>query len=440
MNKTRYTQKIPDQTKEAKLFCGFDWARHDHYFVLKDSSGEVLDEGYFPNSAAGFGDFLARLDAHREGRQIALIIEANRGSATSVLSTVGWVTLYPFNPSKTRKLIELDGSGNGNGKGDPHDSHLLCDHLTAKHHKLRIETERDEDILCLRELVLAEDEYIADQTRFKNRVRAQISQFCPDLEAMVGDKLDIRAYSHYLLKFDPLEPAPADKVAEHLRENHVRSKRVIAGFVEKHEAVTPLPLGSKLLAVHAEKLRALVRQLHAVQEELEQCQGEIAAYFNELPNADIYRSLPGLGERLAPRMAACFGKDPSNNFASKAEACAYFGQSPVTASSGGHDDRSAKKGGKRKARRPVKKTVSKRRSCNSKARHSAYLWSRAMACLSEVNAPWQRKYLAKLKERGDGSATRYRKLGKKMIAVLYTCLATNQPYSPEVYLKNSHAE
>ena len=132
-------------------------------------------------------------------------------------------------------------------------------------------------------------------------------------------------------------------------------------------------------------------------------------------------------------MAAYFGKDPCKNFASKAEACAYFGQSPTTASSGGHD------GGKESRRRPVKTTVSKRRSCNSKARHTAYLWSRALACLSEVNAPWQRKYLATLKERGDGSATRYRKLGKKMIAVLYTCLVTNQPYSEDVYKKNAHA-
>jgi hypothetical protein len=438
MNKTRERQKTTRPPEGPELFCGFDWARHDHYFVLKDSAGEVLDEGYFANSAAGFGDFLARLDTHRAGRQVHLIIEANRGSATSVLATAGWITLYPFNPSKTRQLIELDGSGTG--KGDPHDSHLLCDHLAAKHHKLRIDGERDEDILCLRELILTEDENIADQTRFKNRIRAQISQFCPELEAMVGDKLDTRAYSHYLLKFDPLQPAPGGEVARHLRENHVRSKRVIAAFVEMHEEAAPLPLGSKLLAVHAEKLRSLVRQLLAVQEALAQCQGEITAYFNELPNAEIYRSLPGLGERLAPRMAAFFGKIPADNFACKAEACAYFGQSPVTLSSGGHDGRPPGGGAKKKARRPVKKTVTKRRSCNSKARHSAYLWSRAMACLSEVNAPWQRKYLAKLKESGDGSATRYRKLGKKMIAILYTCLESNQPYSLEVYEKNSHAE
>jgi transposase len=433
MKRARDAKKIPDPATEIKLFCGFDWARHDHYFVLKNASHEVLDEGYFPNSPDGFADFFARLDAHRKGRSIALIIEATRGAATSVLATVGWIRIYPLNPSKTRKLIELDGSGKG--KNDQRDSHLLCDHLIANHHKLRPDTESDEDILCLRELILTEDEYIADQTRLKNRIKAQISQFCPNLEEMVGEKLDTKAYTQYLLSFDLRQLADADQVAEHLRKHHVRSEKVIEGFIGKHSMLELLPLGEKLLAIHCEKLRGLVRQLHAIQEELEACQGEITTYFNELPNAEIYRSQPGLGERLAPRMAAFFGKDPSNNFASKQQAAAYFGQSPVTESTGGYDQAD----GKRDNRSPAKKTVKKRNSCNGRARHTAYLWSRAIGCLKEVNAPWQRSYLDRLKGRGDKAATRYRKLGKKMIAVLYTCLLNNQPYSLEVYEKNSHA-
>jgi transposase len=434
MKRARDTKILPGSAAEIKLFCGFDWARHDHYFVLKNASHEVLDEGYFPNSPGGFADFLARLDAHRGGRPVALIIEATRGGATSVLATVEWIKLYPANPSKTRKLIELDGSGKG--KNDRRDSHLLCDYLIANHHKLRTENESDEDILCLRELVLTEDEYIAGQTRLKNRIRAQISHFCPGLEAMLGDKLDTKAYTQYLLSFDPRQPADADEVAGHLRKHHVRSEKVIGEFLEKHCGLGVLPLGKKLLAVHCEKLRGLVRQLHAIQAELETCQGEITTYFNELPNAEIYRSLPGLGERLAPRMAAFFGKDPSRNFASKQQAAAYFGQSPVTESTGGYD----RAGGEKKNRQPAKEHVKKRNSCNRRARHTAYLWSRAIGCLKEVNAPWQRGYLGRLKGQGDKAATRYRKLGKKMIAVLYTCLLNGQPYSLEVYQKNSHTQ
>jgi hypothetical protein len=434
MIRVKDTSKIPNPPEEINFFCGFDWARHDHYFVLKNTSNEVLDEGYFPNSPEGFEDFLARLDACRDGRPVALIIEATRGSATSVLARVEWVKLYPVNPSKTRKLIELDGSGDG--KNDPRDSHLLCDHLISNHHKLRRDYESDEDILCLRELVQTEDEYIGGQTRLKNRIKAQIGQFCPGLEAMVGNKLDIRAYTQYLLTLDPRQLAGDDKVVQLLHKHHVRSKKVVERFLERHRKLQMLPLGQKLLAVHVEKLRGLVRQLHVIQDDLGKCETEIAAYFNELPNADIYRSQPGLGERLAPRMAALFGKNPEKNFANKNEACAYFGQSPVTESSGGCD----KNREPRRKRLARKKEVKKRRSCNGQARHTAFLWSRATECLSDVRAPWQRAYLARQKERGDKAATRYRKLGKKMITVLYTCLANNQPYSLDLYQKNSHGQ
>ena len=427
--------KVSSLAQKLNLFCGFDWARHDHYFVLKHDSHDTLDEGYFSNSPEGFQQFLTRLDEKRQGGQpIALIIEATRGGAASVLANVDWITLYPVNPSKTRKLIELDGSGKG--KNDPRDSHLLCDYLIGNHHKLRTENERDEDILCLRELVQTEDEYIGEQTRLKNRIKAQIVQFCPALEAMVGEKLDTKAYTQYLLAFDPRKPAKADLVKEHLNSHHVRSKGVVEKFLKRHSELKVLPLGKKLLAVHVEKLSALVRQLHTIQAELGWCQNEITTFFNELPNAEIYLSLPGLGERLAPRMAALFGKNPAKNFVSKNEACAYFGQSPVTDSSGGYD----KKNGKERKRAPSKEEVKKRCSCNRQARHTAYLWSRATGCLNQVYAPWQREYLNRLRERGDKTATRYRKLGRKMIAVLYTCLVTNQSYSLEHYQKNAHAK
>ncbi len=432
MSQIQNTSKVPDPDRKINFFCGFDWARHDHYFVLKNHSHDILDEGYFPNSAEGFEDFLKRLDTQRQGQTVNLIIEATRGSATSVLSTIDWITLYPVNPSKTRKLIELDGSGKG--KNDPRDCNLLCDYLIGNHNKLRTDNECDEDILCLRELILTESELIAEQTRLKNRIRAQIVLFCPGLEAMVCEKLDTEAYTQYLLKFDPRRPAANDKVKDHLHKHHVRAKGAVNRFLEQHDALRTLPLGKKLLAIHVEKLRSLVRQLHQIQAELGNCQSDIAGYFYALPNAEIYLSMPGLGERLAPRMAAFFGKDPVKNFANKDEACAYFGQSPVTESSGGYDK---KKEGRKRQQPAGKVEVKKRRSCNRRARHTAYLWSRATGCLSKVYAPWQREYLKRLKERGDKTATRYRKLGRKMIAILYTCLVNEKAYSIELYQKNT---
>ena len=219
MPKVPYSYASVDPNPEIQFFCGFDWARHDHYFVLKTRSHRVLHEGYFQNSANGFQEFFECLEAHRNGQDVALIIESNRASVLTLLGMKDWITLYPVNPAVTRKLIELEGSGKG--KNDARDSNLLCDYAIGNHHKLRVEHERDPDILCLRELVETEDELIAERTRFKNRITAQIPQLCPDLAEMVGSKLDIKAYSEYLLRFDPRKPASDASVKKHLKKHHV---------------------------------------------------------------------------------------------------------------------------------------------------------------------------------------------------------------------------
>lgn len=432
MSNTQTSDPIADCAPDVQFFCGFDWARHDHYFVLKTRSHRVLYEGYFQNTADGFQSFFECLETHRNGQNVALIIEGNRTGTLTLLSMKEWITLYPVNPAITRKLIELEGSGKG--KNDPRDSHLLCDYAIGNLHKLRIEHERDPDIICLRELVETEDELICNRSRLKNRIKAQFAQLCPGFADLVGSKLDIKAYSEYLLRFDPRKLASDANVKKHLKAHHVNGTKTVKTFLEKHRALKVLPLDSKLVAVHLEKLRSLVRQLQLIQAELCLCKGEIEVFFSTLPNAEIYRSMAGLGEALAPRMAALFGKNPEKAFANKQEVNAYFGQSPVTESSGGKDK------GRKKEGEYEKKNVIKRRSCNRFARNTTYLWAGSVARLNEDYVPWQRAFLDRCKERGDSTATRYRKLGQKMLAVLYTCLINGELYSQETYLKNIHAK
>ena len=432
MPKTQTSQPLAESAPEIQFFCGFDWARHDHYFVLKTRSHRVLHEGYFQNSASGFQEFFECLEAHRNGETVALIIESTRASAAALLGMKDWIRLHPVNPAVTRKLIELDGSGKG--KNDARDSNLLCDYAIGNHENLRVEHEHDPDILCLRELVETEDELVAERTRLKNRITAQIAQICPDLAEMVCGKLDIKAYSEYLLRFDPREPVSDAEVRKHLKEHHVFGAKTQEGFLEKHRALQTLPLDGKLLVVHLEKLRSLVRQLQLIQGELCSCQSDIHAFFCALPCAEIYRSMAGLGDCLAPRMAALFGKDPEKTFANKREVNAYFGQSPVTESSGG------KAKDRKKTGEHEKKTVNRRRSCNRFARQTTYLWSSSVARLGDDHAPWQRAFLKRCKERGDSRATRYRKLGQKLLAVLYTCLINNEPYSHDRYMNNIHTK
>ena len=80
--------------------------------------------------------------------------------------------------------------------------------------------------------------------------------------------------------------------------------------------------------------------------------------------------------------------------------------------------------------------MQKRVNCQKRARDTIYLWAR-VTNLNERD-DWQRAFLDKRKEKGDGIPTRYRKLGKKLVSILYRCLVDGVPYDPTIYMKNLH--
>jgi hypothetical protein len=81
-------------------------------------------------------------------------------------------------------------------------------------------------------------------------------------------------------------------------------------------------------------------------------------------------------------------------------------------------------------------SVHRRIACNRHNRHTCFLWARACHMLKDAN--WQKAYLATCKDRGDALPTRYRKLGAKLMAILFRCLCSNQPYDEDHFLKHRH--
>ncbi len=60
---------------------------------------------------------------------------------------------------------------------------------------------------------------------------------------------------------------------------------------------------------------------------------QIESLFDTLPDADLFKSLPGMGPCMNPRMLAAFG-DNRNRFNSAEEIQNYAGIAPVTKRSG----------------------------------------------------------------------------------------------------------
>ena len=406
------------ESPKIGLYVGIDWAGESHYFLARNPEGRTLDQGYIPNRADSFEELFEKLDSMRGGKDVAVIFEATRGAIHFALLGVPWLRLCPVNPVKTRKLNELDGSAKG--KSDCRDAALLCDYLQLKADELlQQHVESDSLMLRLREAVHQERDLVHRVTKLKQRIYKQINNFCPELNHLLGD-LEKAVYRKYLLEHSPLELSSSEEIESLLHAHRIYSESTTTRFLEGHNKLRPLGPDRPLQEEQLEHLRCLIRILEATVSELRYCEKRIDGLYNELPQAGIYRSMPGVGPRLAPRLASLFGSTPGKSFSSKAQALAYFGQTPLTLQTGHKDN----------------KIVQKRVNCQKRARDTIYLWAR-VTNLNERD-DWQRAFLDKRKEKGDAIPRRYRKLGKKLVSILYRCLVDNVPYDSAIYMKNLH--
>ena len=79
--------------------------------------------------------------------------------------------------------------------------------------------------------------------------------------------------------------------------------------------------------------RAAVGQINEINRQIAELEAELAASFEQHPDAGIYRSMPGLGVVLGARVLGEFGDDPERYESAKSRRN-YAGTSPLTVASG----------------------------------------------------------------------------------------------------------
>jgi len=158
---------------------------------------------------------------------------------------------------------------------------------------------------------------------------------------------------------------------------------------------------------------ALAGQLRTLQKHLDQFRGRIQALFAQHPDHDVFGSLPGAGDKLAPRLLAELGDDRQRFDSAQALQC-FVGTAPVSYQSG-----------------QIKK-VCFRRACQKVFRHTVHLW----ADLSRVKCPWAETYYRKKRDEGQSHACALRCLGQRWLKILWKMWQTKTPYDAELHQRN----
>ena len=136
---------------------------------------------------------------------------------------------------------------------------------------------------------------------------------------------------------------------------------------------------------------------------------ELEAGFDSHPDAEVVRSLPGLGTILGARVLGEFGDEP-NRYGTAKSRKNYAGTSPITRASG------------------TKRVVLARYARNQRLADAIYLW--AFAALS--TSPGARRFYDNRRATGDTHHAALRALGNRLVGILHGCLDHHTLYNETI--------
>jgi len=152
-----------------------------------------------------------------------------------------------------------------------------------------------------------------------------------------------------------------------------------------------------------------VRILREVNAELASLETELAPSFEKHPDAEIYRSLPGLGFVLGARVLSEFGDDRTR-FAHPKARKNYAGSSPITKASG------------------TRRVVLARMARNRRLADACHQWA-FCALRSSAGA---HDYYRVLRQRGKTHHQALRALANRLVGILHGCLDHRETYREEI--------
>ena len=282
-----------------RLFVGDDWAEDHHDVEVMDEAGtgageEAAARGRGGDGPAARADRAARWARTPDDAEVVIGIETDRGPWVAALVAAGY-TVFAVNPLQASRYRERHGVSGA--KSDSGDAHMLADMVRTDSHQLRAVAGDSAEAEGLKVLARTHKTLIWERTRQVQRLRHQLLEYFPAaLEAF--DDLDAPDTLELLGK------APEPARAARLTRAQVSAALKRAGrrnITERATAILAALRGEQLgqppavTAAYAATVRSLIAVITVLNEQVKILQGQVEADFGRHPDAEIYRSQPGMG-------------------------------------------------------------------------------------------------------------------------------------------------
>jgi hypothetical protein len=398
------------------IYVGIDWAEAHHDICVLDEMGTVLAKRRIAEGLEGVGQFHALLADHaQESDQVVVGIETDRGLLVGALLAVGY-QVYAINPLAASRYRERHVTSGA--KSDPGDAKVLADLVRTDRHNHRLVAGDSELAASLQVLARAHQNLIWSRQRLVNQLRNNLREYYPAALAAFGTELA------HPVALGVLEAAPTPARGRTLSQSKLAAILRRAGRergVEEKAAALEGQLRAPQLAAPAlageaygKSVASTVRILRGMNAELASLESELTPSFERHPDAEIYRSLPGLGIVLGARVLSEFGDDRTR-FAHPKARKNYAGSSPITKTSG------------------KSRVVLARMARNRRLADACHQW----AFCALTPSAGARDYYHRLRQRGKTHQQALRALANRLVGILHGCLDHRQTYREEIAWRRS---
>lgn len=403
------------------LAVGVDYAEQFHLVALGNPERGVFDVRrvmHEPSSLDGLIRLIGRLEP--DPGDVRVVLETSHGALVERLVEAGYLVL-PVNPRQVacRRIPAAK-------RDDAEDARLCCLIALDRFEPIRPLVPHGEAAAELRVIARDDERAARDARRLANRLRADLIAAFPQALQVAGEDLGAPVFL-VMLERRPSAPALAGASRAELvafaRDAHHGwperfAERVIGAMAAEHFAPRPYLVRAKAdtIALGARRLLAIAAQRRAWERRVAELLigPGVPEQQRSIPGGEVYLSFPGLGVRLAARVAGETGDHPEQFRSPNALRC-YAGKAPVTRRSGTRE-----------------LVVARRLSGNRHLDNAVQQW----AFCSLLRSGWAREFHEAKRARGQGHHAALRALGNRWLEVPWHCLMRGTPYDERVHVAN----
>jgi len=393
-----------------KTLIGIDWSQKHHDIRLHNEAGALLSRFRIAHSWQGFQKLEHEISqVNAEPGNCLIGIE----TADNMLVDFLWARQYrlyilaPIVVKSSRGRQRASAA-----RDDDSDAALLADILRTDRQQL-IPWQPDGQLVCqMRLLISFIDDLTASIVQYSNRLRANLQRYYPQV-LNAFSPLKSKLCLHFLMTYPTPEAAAALSFAEfdafcrQQRDTQTKYRRRRFGLLQQI-----IPIDQRLVTTYETQIPWLAQLLWRFVQQKQQTIRHLQSLFVQHPDHEIFASLPGAGDLLAPKLLAMFG-DHRDQLPTPAVIQAVAGTCPVTVRSG------------------QRRSVRFRRACNHSFRHLAQQFAEQ----SVRQSSWAAAYFHTARGRGLAKSHAYRCLANRWLKIIWTLWQRHELYDEAYHLQ-----